>query len=456
LQQYVLTAIAGGAFAGFGFDFAGGLKAGQHGMAYTMAKAALRSSIRIYLKAKGQIVVDAPDEEIYELLRLESPDLAEQAWRLECENPISDAEVASFVGRVQAFYEDGLGIKQMSPVYRKMNRDRDWGRMFEMSKQSAERLSPEQPLREAESARSTASEEPPMDRRRFVKSGAALAATAALGPDVAVARPRRKIKKALKLDMVHEGTTLSEKFALARAAGFEGIELGSPTALDKDAVLRARDSSGLVIHGVVDSEHWKYPLSHESRPIRDRARAALETAIVECRHFGGDTVLLVPGIVDALNAYDRVYARSQEEIAKVLPMAAELKIKIAVENVWNHFLVSPLEAAAYVDAFKSAWVGWYMDVGNVVNLGWPEQWIRILGHRIVKVDVKEFSRKKRDDEGLWKGFQVEIGEGDCGWPAVMAALDAIGYEGWATAEVPGGKADRLRDVAARMTRVLAS
>lgn len=140
LQQYVLTAIAGGAFAGFGFDFAGGLKAGQHGMAYTMAKAALRSSIRIYLKAKGQIVVDAPDEEVYELLRLESPDLAEQAWRLECENPISDAEVASFVGRVQAFYEDGLGIKQMSPVYRKMNRDRDWGRMFKMSKQSAELL----------------------------------------------------------------------------------------------------------------------------------------------------------------------------------------------------------------------------------------------------------------------------------------------------------------------------
>lgn len=140
LQQYVLTAIAGGAFAGFGFDFEGGLKAGQHGMAYTMAKAALRTSIRIYLKAKGRIFADAPDEEVYELLRLESPDLGEQAWRLECENPISDAEVAAFVRRVQAFYEDGLGIKQMSPVYKKMNRDRDWGRMFKLSKQSAELL----------------------------------------------------------------------------------------------------------------------------------------------------------------------------------------------------------------------------------------------------------------------------------------------------------------------------
>jgi hypothetical protein len=140
IQQYVLTAIAGGAFAGFGFDFEGGLNASQHGMAFTMAKSALRSSIRIYLKAKGQVVNDPPDEEVYELLRVESPELAEQAWRLECENPMSDEAVASFVQRVQAFYEDSLGIKQLSPVYKKMNRDRDWGRMFKMSRQTAELL----------------------------------------------------------------------------------------------------------------------------------------------------------------------------------------------------------------------------------------------------------------------------------------------------------------------------
>jgi len=140
IQQYVLTAIAGGAFAGFGFDFEGGLNASQHGMAFTMAKSALRSSIRIYLKAKGQVVNDPPDEEVYEMLRVESPELAEQAWRLECENPMSDEDVASFVQRVQAFYEDSLGIKQLSPVYKKMNRDRDWGRMFKMSRQTAELL----------------------------------------------------------------------------------------------------------------------------------------------------------------------------------------------------------------------------------------------------------------------------------------------------------------------------
>jgi hypothetical protein len=140
LQQYVLTAIAGGAFAGFGFDFAGGLKARQCGMAYTMAKSALRTSIRIYLKAKGRVIADPPDEEVYELLRLEDADLAERAWRLECENPISDDEVAAFVRRVQLFYEDELGIKAMSPAYRRMNRDRDWGRMFRMSREAAELL----------------------------------------------------------------------------------------------------------------------------------------------------------------------------------------------------------------------------------------------------------------------------------------------------------------------------
>ena len=109
-------------------------------MAFTMAKAALRTAIRIYLKARGRVVIDPPDEEVYELLRPADPGLADQAWRLECENPMTDEEVVSYVQRVQAFYEDTLGIKEMSPVYRKMNRDRDWGRMFKMSRQVAELL----------------------------------------------------------------------------------------------------------------------------------------------------------------------------------------------------------------------------------------------------------------------------------------------------------------------------
>jgi hypothetical protein len=140
ISQYVLSAIAGGAFASIGFDLAGGLKAGQCGMVFVMARTALHNSIRIYLKATGRVVVDPPDEEVFELLREVDPALAEQAWRLELENPQTDAEVAAYTKRVVAFYEDGLGLKQMSPVYRYMNKDRDWGRMFKMSREVAELL----------------------------------------------------------------------------------------------------------------------------------------------------------------------------------------------------------------------------------------------------------------------------------------------------------------------------
>jgi hexulose-6-phosphate isomerase len=167
-------------------------------------------------------------------------------------------------------------------------------------------------------------------------------------------------------------------------------------------------------------------------------------------------VLLVPAVVSKDVSYDDAYVRSQAEIRKVLPLAEELGIKIGLENVWNQFLLSPLETARYIDELDSPMVGAYFDVGNVVTYGWPEQWIRILGPRIIKLDIKEFSRKRRDEEGLGKGFGVKIGDGDCDWPAVMTALADIDYHGWATAEVPGGDRERLTDIAARMDRAFAS
>jgi L-ribulose-5-phosphate 3-epimerase len=138
-----------------------------------------------------------------------------------------------------------------------------------------------------------------------------------------------------------------------------------------------------------------------------------------------------------------------------LPYAEQQGIKLLVENVWNNFLLSPLEMARFVDEFDSPAIGCYFDIGNVVRFGWPEHWIRILGPRIVKLDIKEYSREKQLNEGLWKGFDVEIGEGDCNWPAVRAALADIDYtSGWATAEVPGGDRKRLADIARRMDDVL--
>jgi hexulose-6-phosphate isomerase len=307
---------------------------------------------------------------------------------------------------------------------------------------------------------------PGLSRRAVLVAAGALAA--ASWPGSARAQPARKprrIRKALKYGMIGPGATVAEKFRIARACGFDGVEMDSPSALDLHEVLRARDESGIVIPGVVDSVHWSKPLSHPDEAVRAEGRRALETALRDCHTLGGSTVLLVPAVVNGSMPYDAAYERSQKEVRAVLPLARELGVSIALENVWNGFLLSPLEAARYVDELngdaqpdRAPSVGWYLDVGNVVNTGWPEQWVRILGHRILKLDIKEYSRKKRDAEGLWKGFDVEIGDpaGDCGWPEVMASLDEAGYSGgWATAEVGGGDEARLRDIAARMDRVLA-
>jgi hexulose-6-phosphate isomerase len=274
---------------------------------------------------------------------------------------------------------------------------------------------------------------------------------------------KRNIKKALKYGMIgggggKEGEKLSvlDRFKMAADAGFDGIELDSPNNLDTDEVLKARDATGMTIPGVVDSVHWQHTLADPDPAVRMRGLHGLEQALRDCKAYGGTSALLVPAVVNKHISYADAYTRSQAEIRKALPLAKELGVKIAFENVWNGFLLSPLEAVRYVDEFESDRVGWHLDIGNIVNFGWPEQWVRILGTRILKLDAKGFSRTKRDKEGLWKGFGVEIGDGDCDWPAVMKALDEIGYEGWMAAEVSGGGPERLKEIADRMDRVLGS
>jgi hexulose-6-phosphate isomerase len=164
-------------------------------------------------------------------------------------------------------------------------------------------------------------------------------------------------------------------------------------------------------------------------------------------------VLVVPAVVNESVGYDQAWERSIEEINKMLPTAKETGVKIAIENVWNNFLLSPLEAARYIDQFNHEMIGWYFDVGNIVRYGWPDQWIQILGNRILKVDVKEYSRKKQADEGIWKGFDVKLGDGDSDWNKVNIALKKISYSGWGSAEVPGGDRARLREISERMDRI---
>ncbi len=301
-----------------------------------------------------------------------------------------------------------------------------------------------------------------MKRRDFVKmAGAGLAgvslAAGGMAPLRASARAvsqRGRIKKAVKFGMVEEDLSILEKFKLLKRLGFDGVEMDSPSDLDRDEVIQARDESGLPIHGVVDSVHWRKTLSDPDPAVRAEGLDGLKTALDDAHAYSATTVLLVPAVVNKKVSYAEAYDRSQAEIRKVLPMAEEVGVKIAFENVWNSFLLSPLECARYIDEFESDWIGWYFDVGNIVNYSWPEHWIRTLGPRILKLDIKEYSREKRDNEGPYAGFRVPLGEGDCDWPAVVEALEEIGYEGWGTAEIPGGDTARLRDIAARMDRIL--
>jgi L-ribulose-5-phosphate 3-epimerase len=253
--------------------------------------------------------------------------------------------------------------------------------------------------------------------------------------------------------MCEQGATVREKFEIIKRAGFEGVEMDSPSAIPINEVRAARDATGLLISGVVDSAHWRKTLGDADESVRKEGVAALESAIRDCHTLGGRSVLLVPGVVNEKWAYQDVYTRSQTEIRRVLPLAAELKIKIAIENVWNDFLLSPLEAARYVDELGSPWVGWHLDCGNIITYGYPEQWVKVLGKRIVTLHIKDFSRRKRDEEGYRKGFDVALGDGDADWPAVMKALDDQDFEGWGSAEVAAGDEAHLRDVVQRMDRI---
>jgi L-ribulose-5-phosphate 3-epimerase len=212
----------------------------------------------------------------------------------------------------------------------------------------------------------------------------------------------------------------------------------------------------LSIPSVCGSLHGKLPLSHPDPKIREEGLAGLRVTLEDAKAYGADTILLVPGRVSDTVSYDDCWKRSVEEINKVIPLAEKLNVKIAIENVWNNFLLSPMEAANYVDQFKTPIVGFYFDCGNILVYGWPEQWIRILGNRIVKVHIKEFSRKIADKQGKSAGFGVKLLEGDVDWSAVMKAFDDIGYSGWTTIEQPGGNTpEGLRDLCVRLSTIQA-
>lgn len=251
--------------------------------------------------------------------------------------------------------------------------------------------------------------------------------------------------------MLESEAPIRERFHTLRDAGFEGVEFRSPNDHDTEAIVRAQEETGLEVIGVVAG--WKNFGSTDSSELQ-QSHDELETALQDADDYGASLVLLVPETVDAEMPYDQAYERSIEEIKKAIPLAERLDVRIGIENVWNQFLLSPREFASYVDAFESSYLGAYFDVGNVVKHGWPEQWIRILGDRILRLDIKGFSRDLMNEKGPSAGFEADIGDDSIDWPAVRAALEEIGYQGWATAEESGGGPERMQEIAEQMDRVL--
>jgi L-ribulose-5-phosphate 3-epimerase len=257
------------------------------------------------------------------------------------------------------------------------------------------------------------------------------------------------LKKGLVYDMLPGNLSHAERFKMARDVGFEVVQ--APTMSDEhkaEEVKKAADNANIRIDSVMNMDHWKYPLSSSDPAVVEKSLAGMRTSLQNAKLWGSDVVLLVPAVVNAQTSYREAWRRSQEQIRKLIPLAEESKIVIAIEEVWNKFLLSPLEMERYIREFESPWIKVWFDTGNVLLYGYPQDWIRALGKRIVKLHIKDFKRK--EDGYAW----VNLGDGDTDWPEVRKALTETGYTGSAIAELEGGDEMYLRDLSRRMDRLV--
>jgi L-ribulose-5-phosphate 3-epimerase len=297
-------------------------------------------------------------------------------------------------------------------------------------------------------------------RREFLKTSATAVCAAGLGggalanalvagvPSATPLSPAAlSIKRGVWFEMLPAKLSTADRFKMARDVGFEVVQ--APTEPDErkaEEIKKAAETVNVRIDSVMNMDHWKYPLSSSDPEVVEKSLTGMRTSLHNAKLWGSDAVLLVPAVVNPQTSYRDAWTRSQKQIRTLLPLAEELKVVIAIEEVWNKFLLSPLEMAKYIDEFQSPWIKAWFDVGNVVLYGYPQDWIHTLGNRIFKVHVKDFKRK--EDGYAW----VNLGDGDVDWAAVRQAFADVGYAGSAVTELAGGDEAYLRDVVHRFDR----
>ncbi|HEY5561101.1 MAG TPA: sugar phosphate isomerase/epimerase family protein [Clostridiaceae bacterium] len=235
-------------------------------------------------------------------------------------------------------------------------------------------------------------------------------------------------------------------FQTAKEAGFEGVEVAlaengeinlSSTKEDMYSIKAVAEEVGIQLYSVASGLYWSYSFTSNQEEIRNKAKEIGKKQLEIANYLGCDTILVVPGSVGVdfipnceIVEYDIAYVRALSSMIELKRYAEKLEVSIGIENVWNKFLLSPLEFRDFIDKIDSKFVGAYFDVGNVLQTGYPEQWIKILGDRIKKIHFKDYQRSI----GTLEGF-VDMLSGDVNYPAVIAQLRKINYNDWVTAEV---------------------
>lgn len=254
------------------------------------------------------------------------------------------------------------------------------------------------------------------------------------------------------------GKSLEERLKIVKNVGFDGVDFDDAASVTPEQLQRAVNSTGVFVHNVINHAHWKQRLTSSDQEERSTAVANVKHCMEVSHAAGGSAVLIVIGKVDD---GPRGIELARTEIQTLLPLAAKLGQRILFENVWNGMFYDPngprdqsvRPFADYIDSFESPWIGAYFDLGNHARFANIATWIRDLGTRIVKLDIKGYSNEKADKEGVRKGF-VDITDGDIDWESVRKALSDIRFTGWVAAEVGGGDAERLKRVLQQMKHAL--